>query len=154
MNKIDEVLHNFPNRDRENLLPILQEIQKNEGYISKEAVVKVGGYLGIPTSKVYAVSTFYDQFRYTDNAKHQISICNGTTCHMEGSGELLREFNKQLNVSDGQLTKDRMFGIKTKPCMGACGMAPVVKVNEKFYTGFAVEKVHELIASIKESEGM
>lgn len=154
MNKIEEVLQNFPNHDRENLLPILQEIQKTEGYISKDAVVKVGDYLNIPTSKVYAVSTFYDQFRFTDKAKYQIRLCNGTACHMEGSGNLLREFEKQLKISSGQITKDRMFGIATKPCMGACGMAPVIKVNEKFYPGFTLDMVEELIASIKESEGV
>jgi len=154
MNKIEDILQSFPNRDRENLLPILQEIQKNEGFISEGAVVKVGDYLNIPTSKVYAVSTFYDQFRYTDKAKYQIHLCNGTACHMEGAGNLVKEFEKQLNISSGQLTKDRMFGIATKPCMGACGMAPVVKVNEKYYTGFTLEMVQELIASIKESEGV
>ncbi len=154
MNKIEEVLQNFPNHDRENLLPILQEIQKAEGYISEDAVVKVGSYLNIPTSKVYAVSTFYDQFRFTDKAKYQIHLCNGTTCHLEGAGNLLKAFEKQLNISSGQLTKDKLFGIATKPCMGACGMAPVVKVNEKFYTGFTLDRVQELIASIKESEGV
>jgi len=154
MNKIEEVLQNFPNHDREYLLPILQEIQKAEGYISEDAVIKVGAYLNIPTSKVYAVSTFYDQFRFTDKAKYQIHLCNGTACHMEGAGILLREFEKELNISSGHLTKNRMFGIATKPCMGACGMAPVVKVNEKFYTGFTPDRVEELIASIKESEEM
>jgi len=67
---------------------------------------------------------------------------------------LVKEFEKQLNISSGQLTKDRVFGISTKPCMGACGMAPVIKVNEKFYTGFTLDMVEGLIASIKESEGM
>jgi len=154
MNKIEEILKKFPNRDRECLLPILQELQKEEGYISEDAVVMVGGYLKIPTSKVYAVSTFYDQFRFTKRAKYRICVCNGTACHMEGSGRLLKAFEKYLGITSGQFTSNTLFSLETKPCLGACGMAPVVKINDIFYSEMNVSMVSELIASIKESEGL
>lgn len=154
MNKIEAILKNFPNHDRENLLPILQAVQKEEGYISADAVVEVGSYLRIPTSKVYAVSTFYDQFRFSASAKYKICLCNGTACHMEGSGHLLKEFEKQLGITAGQITRNRVFSIETKPCMGACGMAPVVKINGAFHTEVNAQMVTELLASIKENEGL
>jgi NADH:ubiquinone oxidoreductase subunit E len=154
MNNIEAILKNFPDNDRENLLPILQEVQKAEGYISEQSVVMVGEYLKIPTSKVYAVSTFYDQFRFIPGARYKICLCNGTACHMEGSGGLLKAFEKILNITAGQMTRDNMFSLRIQPCMGACGMAPVVRINDIFYTNANVEMVAELIASIKENEGL
>jgi len=147
MNKIEEILKKFPNRDREDLIPILQDVQRELGFISEEAVVQAGQYLRIPTSKIYAVSTFYDQFRFTATAKNTICLCNGTACHMKGSGSLLKEFEKQLGVSEGQFSKNKTFLIKTKPCMGACGKAPVITVNGDFYADVTEEKVADMIGS-------
>lgn len=154
MSEIEAILQKFPNNDRENLLPILQEIQKEEGYLSKQSVVKVGTYLKIPTSKVYAVSTFYDQFRFTPGAKYKICLCNGTACHMEDSKGLLKEFGKLLGIDAGQLTKDKLFSLETTPCMGACGMAPVIRINNSFHTGVSEEMLAEIIISIKEKEAL
>lgn len=154
MNKIEAILNNFPNHDRENLLPILQDIQKAEGYISEHAVVKIADHLKIPTSKVFAVSSFYDQFKFTETAKYKICLCNGTTCHMNGSGHLLNAFQKTLNISGNQISGNKMFSLETKPCMGACGMAPVAKINDVFYPNLDAGKISEVVASIKESEGV
>jgi NADH:ubiquinone oxidoreductase subunit E len=154
MSKIEAILQKFPNNDRENLLPILQEIQKEESYLSKESVIKVGAHLKIPTSKVYAVSTFYDQFRFTPGAKYKICLCNGTACHMEGSKGLLKEFGKLLGIGAGQMTKDKLFSLETTPCMGACGMAPVIRINNNFHTDVSEEMLTEIITSIKEKEAL
>lgn len=154
MSEIEAILKRFPNNDRENLLPILQDVQQEEGYIPEEAIVQVGAYLNIPTSKVYAVSTFYDQFRFSPGAKYKISVCNGTGCHMEGSAHLLRAFEKHLGISAGQFSKNRMFSLDITTCMGACGKAPVIRINNEFIANATESKIAGIIASIKEKEGL
>lgn len=154
MNRIEVILERFPNNDRENLLPILQEVQLEEGYIPEEAVVKVSQYLNIPTSKVYAVSTFYDQFRFTPGAKYKIQVCNGTACHMEGSSYLLGTLKKMLNIDENEISGNRIFSLETTPCMGACGKSPVIRINEEFHTHVTDDIIHQIISSIKEKEGL
>jgi NADH:ubiquinone oxidoreductase subunit E len=148
------ILESFPNHDRENLLPILQAVQQQEGYIPEEAVVKVSEFLKIPTSKVYAVSTFYDQFRFTPGSKYKIRVCNGTACHMEGSSPLLATLKKLLNIEDNETSKNRMFSLEATPCMGACGKSPVIRINEEFYTNVTEEMISSIISLIKEKEGL
>jgi len=154
MNKIEAILERFPNNDRENLLPILQDVQREEGYIPEEAVIKVGAFLKIPTSKVYAVSTFYDQFRFSPGAKYRVRVCNGTGCHMEGASPLLATLRKLLGIREGEITGNRMFLLETTSCMGACGKAPVIRINEDFYTGVTGEKLENIIGSIRDKEGL
>lgn len=154
MNKIEAILGKFPNNDRENLLPILQDVQREEGYIPEEAVVKVSAYLKIPTSKVYAVSTFYDQFRFSPGAKYRISVCNGTGCHMEGASSLLGTLEKMLSIAEGETTGNRLFALETTPCMGACGKAPVIRINDDFYTSVTKDKLETIIGSIRDKEGL
>lgn len=154
MDKIEMILEKFHNNDRENLLPILQEVQREEGYIPEAAVVKVGRYLNIPTSKIYAVSTFYDQFRFSPGAKYNIKVCNGTACHMEGSSVLLNKIKNLIGIDESEITSNRLFSLNTTPCMGACGKSPVIRINDAFYTHVTSEKISELIASIKEKESL
>lgn len=154
MSKIKEVLQNFPGDGRENLIPILQAVQKEDGYISEKAVVEISSYLKIPTSKVYAVSTFYDSFRFAPGAKHKITLCNGTTCHMKGASAILSDIERKLNITPGKITKNRLFALDAVPCMGACGMAPVMKIDDTFIPNATVEKVDDLIRSINRKEGI
>jgi NADH-quinone oxidoreductase subunit E len=152
MNEIEAILNRYTNQDRENLLPILQDVQREAGYLSEEAVVKVSNYLRIPSSKVYAVATFYDQFRFAPGAKHQVCVCNGTACHLEHSSDLLAAFAKSLGIAEGQASKNGLFSLKATQCMGACGMAPVAKINNSFYANIKTEMVEPLIDSILKNE--
>lgn len=152
MTEIEAVLHNYQNHDREYLLPILQDIQRVKGFLSQQAVVSVATHLRIPTSKVYAVATFYDQFRFYPKARYRVQVCNGTGCHIEGSGVLLDEFEKQLGVSPGADSKNELFSLEVVQCLGACGNAPVIKINEVFYPGVTTDMIPELIAKIKARE--
>lgn len=152
MTEIEAVLQNYQNRDREYLLPILQDIQQVKGFLSHQAVVLVAAHLKIPTSKVYAVATFYDQFRFLPKAKYRIRVCNGTGCHIEGSGYLLEEFKKQLGMEAGSESKNELFSLEFVQCLGACGKAPVIKINDGFYTNVTLDLIPELIAAIKARE--
>jgi NADH:ubiquinone oxidoreductase subunit E len=152
MNEIEAILQKYQNRDREFLLPILQDIQRLSGFLSQDAVVSVAAHLKIPTSKVYAVATFYDQFRFLPKAKYRIKVCNGTGCHIEGSSAILDEFKKQLSNESGPDLKNDSFSLETVQCLGACGNAPVIKINDLFYSNVTPDMVHDLIAALKVRE--
>jgi len=152
MEQIETVLQRFQTNTRDNLIPILQEIQQETGYISKEAIIKVAGYLKIPTSKIFAVATFYDQFRFSPPAKFRIRLCNGTACHMSGSVSILEQFERQLKIKAGETSKNGLVSLEVSQCIGACGLAPVVLVNDKFYSGITTEKITEIIECVKETQ--
>jgi len=153
MSQIEDVLNRFKDNQRQFLLPILQEIQNEIGYLSNEAITLVGKHLNLPTSKIYAVATFYDQFRFTPSAKYQVMLCNGTACHLNESETVLQEIEKCLNIKAGQTTKDKLFRLEVTPCVGACGQSPVMKVNDVFYPGITVKSVSGIIEGIKLKEG-
>lgn len=149
MSHIDAILARYQNNDREFLLPILQDIQQEHGFISKEAIVSLGQFLKIPTSKIFAVATFYDQFRFSPAAKIRIQLCHGTACHMEGAAVLLEEFEKRLGIKAGEITSDRLFSLELTGCLGACGMAPVIRINNDFYPLTEPGQVEDLINKVK-----
>jgi len=147
---IDEIIRKYLNTQRDSLIPILQEIQEELGYLSEEAIVKVGEYLKLPSSKIYSVATFYDQFRFEPKGKFNIRICRGTACHVDGSEAVLREVERQLKISAGQTTRDGMFSIEVVNCIGACGIAPVIAINGDFYNKITPANIREIIQSCKE----
>ncbi|HOW30118.1 MAG TPA: NAD(P)H-dependent oxidoreductase subunit E [Bacteroidales bacterium] len=131
---IDVICSRYKKGSREALLPLLQEIQEEAGYLSEEAVVAVGRYVGLPSSKVYGISTFYDHFRFMPKGRYHLQVCGGTTCHIEGAVSLLREIEKLLKIRDGQVTRDGMFSLQVVNCMGACSKAPIIAINGEFHT--------------------
>ena len=152
MTKIEAILEKYPFVQRDNLIPILQDIQQAYGYISEESIVKVGKYLIMPTSKIYGLATFYNQFRFEAKAKYHIRICNGTSCHVNSNVVIINELEKILAVKNGESTKDGLFSIEETSCMGACGSGPVLAVNEKYYTKMTIEKLSEVIEFYKNYE--
>lgn len=136
-------------KERENLIPILQEIQEREGYLSEEAIVNVGEYLNLPASKVYGVATFYNQFRFQPKGKYHIQICRGTACHVLGSATVLEELQKILKIKNNETTKDGKFSIEVVACMGACGLAPVISINGEFYGKITKESLTNLIKNLE-----
>ncbi|MBN2519383.1 MAG: NADH-quinone oxidoreductase subunit NuoE [Bacteroidales bacterium] len=142
----------YPNARREDLIPILQEIQDSAGYLSEESIVRVSRYLRLPASKVYGLATFYNQFCFDPRGKFHIEICDGTACHVEGSKLIIKEIEKKLNIKEGEITRDGTFSFQTVPCLGACGLAPVICVNGKFFPQANPEKVAEIIDKCLNSE--
>ncbi|MCX6273508.1 MAG: NADH-quinone oxidoreductase subunit NuoE [Bacteroidetes bacterium] len=149
-NEIDSIFQKHQRNQREALIPILQDIQEQYGYISEEAVQKVGLFLAIPTSKIYGVATFYDQFHFQPKGKFHITVCRGTTCHLEESDNLLEEVSKYLKISQSEVSRDGMFSLETTTCMGACGRAPVISVNGNYYEQMTIDTFKELIESFKQ----
>jgi len=145
MIEIESILEKYPFVQRDNIIPILQDIQKNYGFLSEESIIKVGKYLNMPTSKIYGLATFYNQFRFEAKAKYHIRICNGTSCHINSNQLIINEIEKRLGIENGGITKDGLFSLEETKCMGACGLGPVMAINEKYYTEVSVHEVPDII---------
>ena len=114
-----------------NLIPILQQIQSELGYLPLEAMLEVARFLNIPEVDVYSVATFYNQFRLTPPGKHSIKVCMGTACHIKGGHIALAAWQRRLHIGPGETTADREFDLDTVACVGCCAMAPVTVVDHK-----------------------
>ena len=144
------VLARHPRAGRDALIPILQEIQEAQGYLSREAVLEVGKHLQLPASKIYGVATFYNQFRFDRPGRFQIQVCRGTACHVKGSAKVLEALQTALGIAPNQTTKDGLFTLEVVACVGACGLAPVLSVNGTFHAGVKPEEVPAIIDSYRE----
>jgi len=123
--------HNPPNAS---LIMLLQAVQSELGYLPREALEKISTLMNIPLTHVYGVATFYHQFRLRPKGKHIISICSGTACHVQGSGDLVNFLRQTLKLKDGEdTTQDGLFTIVQVRCLGACGLAPVMKIDDTYY---------------------
>ncbi len=148
--QIDEILQRFPQIKRNALIPLLQAVQDEFGYISEEAIARIGAHLSLPTSKVFGLATFYNQFSFSRRGVYHITLCNGSSCHLARSGELLGEITKVLEISDGETTRDGLFSLEVQSCIGACGQSPVMAVNGSYYSGINVKEVREIIKQYRE----
>ena len=115
------------------LMPILQKAQEIYGYLPIEVQTIISEETGIPMEKVYGVSTFYAQFSLYPKGKYRISVCLGTACYVKGSGDVFNELKKILGIEEGQCTPDGKFSLDACRCIGACGLAPVMTVNDDVY---------------------
>ena len=147
---IEDILKGFPQIKRNALIPLLQAVQDEYGFISEEAIARIGSHLSLPASKVYGLATFYNQFSFSPRGVYHITICNGTSCYMAGSGKLLAELTKLLDVGDGETTRDGLFSLEVQSCMGACGQSPVMAINEAYYSGIGVKELREIINGYRE----
>jgi NADH-quinone oxidoreductase subunit E len=145
MEKIDVILNKFPDLSRDNLIPVLQATQDEFGFLSEESLKKIATALKLPVSKVYGLSTFYNQFRFVPLGKYHIRICHGTTCHMNDAGMILNEIRKMIGIKDGETSRDGLFSLEVLSCIGACGQAPVISVNDKFFEKITKEKLKVLL---------
>lgn len=136
-------------REREQLIPILQMIQERHSYIAEDAIKMAAEHLGIAICEVYGVATFYNQFRFHPPGKNQIKVCLGTACHVRGGDIILENFERKLEIRDGETTPDREFSIERVACVGCCALAPVAIVNETVQGNMAPSKVEGLILGFK-----
>ncbi len=153
MGGLAEILERYEGAGRDCLIPILQEVQEAQGYLSRGTVAEVSAHLGLPVSKVYGVATFYNQFRFLPLGRFHFQVCRGTACHVSGSAGVLDVLRRTLGVEPGQTSRDGLFSVEVVSCLGACGLAPVVCVNGEFFGGVTVDAVRRLAARCrKEAE--
>ena len=146
---LDKILKKYRQGRREELIPLLQEIQTEAGYLSEEAIVKVGNHLSLSTTKIYGLATFYDQFRFIPSGKIKIKVCHGTSCFINGSQAILDKFKEELRISPGQTTRNGNFSFDIVSCMGGCHHGPVLMVNGEYQIHARSEQVPGLIKKLK-----
>lgn len=149
---LEGIFEQFPNRRREDMIPLLQAIQDKQGYLSEETIMAVGDFLDISINKIYGVATFYDNFRFGPVGKYHIRLCHGTACHVAGAAKLLKELQRLLKIKDGECDKHGLFSLEVVSCIGACGLAPLIEVNESYHTNMNTNTLKQLIDSIREKE--
>ena len=151
MNEIlEKILDKYPVNRKDALLPLLQELQKEKGYLTEELLAEVGRYLNMPANKVFGVAAFYDQFRFRPLGIFHIQLCRGTSCHLYGSSTYLTELEKQLKEKAGGTSRDRRFSLEIVNCMGACESAPLLRVNDTFYPHVTPGELTRIIHILKE----
>jgi NADH-quinone oxidoreductase E subunit len=146
---IDSILSRYENAKRDSLIPLLQEVQQEYGYLSREAVLRIGKHLKLPASKIYGVATFYNQFRFQPQGKNHIQVCRGTACHVKGSAAVLDAIKRELKIEPGQTSRDGQFSLEVVACIGACGLAPVICINGEFHAGMTTKKVGKILESYR-----
>jgi NADH-quinone oxidoreductase E subunit len=148
---VDLVLQRYPNAARDALIPILQAVQQEHGYLSRDAVYRIGKHLRLPASKIYGVATFYNQFRFQPQGENHVQVCRGTACHVKGSAAILEAIKRELKIDAGQTSRDGKFSLEVVACIGACGLAPVICVNGEFHAGVSTKSVAKIIDSYRKA---
>ena len=141
--ELSRVLDTFRGEEEE-LIPILQDIQERFGYLPKEAMFDVSKFLGVPESRVYAVASFYAQFRFKPMGKNTVSVCRGTACHVKGAPRILDEFKRELGIDENETTEDQEYTLETVACLGCCALAPCATINDEVAANLTPKKVKSL----------
>jgi len=138
--------------EREELLPVLQEIQEKMGYLSAEAMEQVAHFFNLPKAEIYGVVTFYKKFRRKPAGKYPIEVCQGTACYLLGGNFILDALSRELQIKSGDTTDDHTYSLNTASCFGCCNAAPVVKLNSEVYSRMTPGKVDELLINLRARE--
>lgn len=147
--KVNEIISRHHN-DKKKIISIIQEVQKEYHYLPEEVLVHIADTLDISHSKIYGIATFYENFSLEEKGENIIKICDGTACHVRDSLPILKAIYKELNLNDKKNTTDDMFfTVETVSCLGACGLAPVITVNDVVYPKMTPEAVIELLSNFK-----
>lgn len=147
---IQDILDRYSTAGRDALIPLLQDVQEAQGYLSREAIAQIGTHLKLPASKIYGVATFYNQFRFQPLGRFHIQVCRGTACHVKGSLGVLDAIRQELNVEPGKTTRDGLFSLEVVACIGACGLAPVITINGEFHANLTPQKARRILEELRE----
>ena len=143
--KLDNILVRYGSPGKDELIPILQDIQEEFGYLPKEVLLKVSKFLKIPESNIYGVATFYALFKLAPSGKKIIRVCRGTACHVKGGARILSEIEKRLGIKPGETTPDMEYTLETVACIGACALAPNITIRKELYGQITTKKVTEVL---------
>jgi NADH-quinone oxidoreductase subunit E len=144
LDELTEILDTYGGNQDE-LISLLQDVQDKFGYLPKEAMFEISKFLGVPESRVYAVASFYAQFRFTPMGKNTIMVCRGTACHVQGAPRILDEFKRELGVDEGETTEDLEYTLETAACLGCCALAPCAMINDEVAANLTPKKVKTLL---------
>jgi NADH-quinone oxidoreductase subunit E len=134
------------------LIPILQDLQADCGYLPQEHLLCLANRLDIPMSRIYAVATFYTSFRLAPKGLHDVILCMGTVCYLKGAPKICEAISREFQVEPGNTTRDRLFTLQAVNCVGACALAPVMIVDGKYYDGVTPESALEILHELPPAE--
>jgi NADH-quinone oxidoreductase E subunit len=143
------LLKKYPAGRRENLIPILQDIQDQQGFIPETAVSAIAEYLEIPAVKIYSVATFYNEFRFNTGGRYHFQVCQGIGCQVDGSERIRAELGRLLEIKPGEMTSDGWFSLEWVPCLGVCQEAPVLSINGELYGKITPSGLKELVDKLR-----
>ena len=143
--ELDTIIEDEFGNDKENLIMILQAIQRKYNYLPQPALHYLSAKIGIPYSKIYGVATFYSTFSLEPRGRNIISICLGTACHVRGGERVRERLQESLDISDGQTTEDQRFTLESVRCIGCCSLGPVVKINEDTHGRISSDEVDRIL---------
>ena len=141
--RLKTVLASYEGKSEE-LIPILQDVQEEFSYLPEEAMLQIARYLRVPKSKVYAVATFYAQFRFTPRGRNHVMVCRGTACHVSGAPRVLEDIEEALGIKEGETSADLEYSLETVACIGACSLAPCVMINKAVEAKLNKQKIAKL----------
>lgn len=151
--KVLEIIEKY-NYDKSRIITILQQVQEEYRYLPREVLTYIATALDMPVAEIHGVATFYAHFNLEAKGKYVVKVCNGTACHVKGSMSLVDVLRKELKLkAEEKTTPDMLFTIETVACLGACGLAPVMVVNEEIYGQVNDTKVRDIIRQIMTKEG-
>jgi NADH-quinone oxidoreductase subunit E len=146
---VETLLTERGDRSREQLIPLLQEIQTREGFLSQAAMAELAAALDTPVASVYGVATFYNQFRFAPLGIHVIELCRGTACHVKQSLALQQHLQRRLQLRSDGNSADKRYTVLNVACLGACSIAPVIKLDGEFYGHLTIEKLDTLLDALE-----
>ncbi|MFA7074721.1 MAG: NAD(P)H-dependent oxidoreductase subunit E [Endomicrobiaceae bacterium] len=149
-NFIAEILKK--DRPDSHLITVLHKAQELNGYLSRDIMNLVSEEMNIPSSTIWGVATFYHYFKLNPIGKYNISVCLGTACYVKGASEILETLKEELGIGIGETTEDMLFSIHEARCIGACGLAPVVMINDKIYGELTPKKITDIINLLRKQE--
>jgi NADH:ubiquinone oxidoreductase 24 kD subunit len=146
--KLDEVIAKYKGQQG-SLLPVLQEAQEIYGYLPIEVQGYVAVGMDVPLAEIYGIVSFYSQFLLNPKGDYSVAVCLGTACYVKGAGDLMDRLVKILGIKSGEITADRKFSLEATRCIGACGLAPVMTVNEDVYGRLTTKEIDAIIEKYK-----
>lgn len=146
-----EILEKY-DKDKSNLIKILNDVQEKSGYIPMKAQKEISEYLDIPMAEIYGVITFYSRFSLKPKGKYHIAVCLGTACYVKGSQKILDRLKERLQIEEGETTADGKISIEATRCVGACGLAPVFTVNNEVHGKATVKMLDEILDQIEKND--
>jgi NADH-quinone oxidoreductase subunit E len=142
--KLDQIFLRFKGV-KDELIPVMEAVQEEFGYLSKESMAEISRFLKVPESNIYGVATFYALFRLIPRGKKMVSVCRGTACHVRGGGHILQEVEKRLGIKPGETSRDGEYSLETISCFGSCALAPVMVINKEVFGRMTPAKVETIL---------
>lgn len=143
--ELDRIIDEEYENDAENLIMMLQAIQNHYNYLPQAALSYLAAKIGVPSSKIYGVATFYSTFSLEPRGRHIISLCLGTACHVRGGERIRERITANLNINDGQTTDDKRYTLESVRCIGCCSLGPVVKVDDDMHGRLAPDQIDKIL---------